>query len=109
MISNFGTQDIGILMTFLLNIHVLKKGESLMIHPNEPHCYLEGELVECMINSDNVVRGGLTPKLKDTDTLIEILPYDMMQESEITPGVSLVDADGVSVIDYRTGYKEFKV
>ena len=32
--------------------------------------------MECMINSDNVVRGGLTKKLKDVATLCDILPYE---------------------------------
>ena len=27
-----------------------------------PHAYLYGECMECMANSDNVVRAGLTPK-----------------------------------------------
>lgn len=29
-----------------------------------------------MANSDNVVRGGLTPKYKDTETLYQMLPYE---------------------------------
>ena len=28
--------------------------------------------MEAMVNSDNVVRGGLTPKFKDTKTLVEV-------------------------------------
>ena len=42
--------------------------------------------MECMINSDNVVRGGLTPKLKDTVTLCEILPYESRQAPQIWQG-----------------------
>ena len=42
--------------------------------------------MECMVNSDNVVRGGLTPKLKDTATLIEILPYEARQAPQIWEG-----------------------
>lgn len=30
-----------------------------------------GECVECMATSDNVVRAGLTPKLRDVDTLVD--------------------------------------
>ena len=30
-----------------------------------------------MINSDNVVRGGLTPKLKDVETLFSILDFKL--------------------------------
>jgi len=59
-----------------MNILELKKGEWFWIPANVPHAYIYGELCECMINSDNVVRGGLTPKLKDVKTLLEILPFD---------------------------------
>lgn len=34
------------------------------------------DCIECMACSDNVVRAGLTPKLKDVTTLIEILNYN---------------------------------
>jgi len=44
---------------------------------NEPHAYLKGDCVECMATSDNVVRAGLTPKLKDSDTLIKMLTYNL--------------------------------
>jgi mannose-6-phosphate isomerase len=47
----------------------LKIGESFVISPDEPHAYISGDLIESMVSSDNVVRGGLTPKFKDTKTL----------------------------------------
>jgi mannose-6-phosphate isomerase class I len=50
----------------------LNKGESIVISADEPHAYISGELVECMVNSDNVIRGGLTPKFKDTETLVSV-------------------------------------
>jgi len=53
-----------------MNILELKTGEWFSIAPDIPHAYIRGELCECMINSDNVVRGGLTPKLKDVQTLL---------------------------------------
>lgn len=34
------------------------------------------DIIECMATSDNVVRAGLTPKLRDVDTLIEMLTYE---------------------------------
>ena len=48
-----------------MNIVEPKRGEWFLIPADVPHCYIQGEIMECMINSDNVVRGGLTPKLKD--------------------------------------------
>jgi len=67
--EQYGLKDIGLLFIFFFNIMRLKRGEAVVITPNEPHAYISGDLVECMANSDNVVRGGLTPKLKDKETL----------------------------------------
>ena len=72
MIKQYGNCDIGILFTFFLNIIKCSKGESFVCSPDEPHAYIQGELMEAMVNSDNVVRGGLTPKYKDTKTLVEV-------------------------------------
>ena len=68
-------RDVGIFCTFLLNIFTLQPGEALFLQANEPHAYLEGEILECMASSDNVVRAGLTPKLRDTETLISMCTY----------------------------------
>jgi mannose-6-phosphate isomerase class I len=35
-----------------------------------------------MVNSDNVVRGGLTPKLKDTETLMKMLKYEFKERKQ---------------------------
>lgn len=72
LMKQYGNCDIGLLFTFFLNIIKCQKGESFVCSPDEPHCYIQGELMEAMVNSDNVVRGGLTPKYKDTKTLVEV-------------------------------------
>ena len=41
----------------------------------ELHAYLEGTGVEIMANSNNVLRGGLTPKHVDIDELLKILTF----------------------------------
>jgi len=67
--------DAGIFAPLMLNHLQLKKGEAFFIGANEPHAYIAGDLVECMACSDNVVRAGLTPKLKDVETLVSMLTY----------------------------------
>lgn len=64
-----------------------------------------------MANSDNVVRGGLTPKLKDKETLYQMLPYDTLTvERAPVKGVPLFEsAGGSSVVEYKTGFEEFRV
>ena len=71
--------DEGLFSIFLLNLGQLKAGQGIFLPAGTPHAYLYGNIVECMANSDNVVRAGLTPKHKDLDTLMEILTYQMGQ------------------------------
>lgn len=64
---------------------------------NTPHAYLSGDIVDCMACSDNVVRGGLTPKFKDIEVLCEMLRYEgevppSIVPSEKAPGVFLYAA-----------------
>ena len=47
----------------------------MFLGANVPHAYLDGNCIECMACSDNVVRAGLTPKLIDVDTLVGMLEY----------------------------------
>ncbi|KAM0786477.1 hypothetical protein ACM66B_001936 [Microbotryomycetes sp. NB124-2] len=74
--------DIGIFCTFVLNIVHLKPGEAVFLKANEPHAYLDGDIMECMATSDNVVRAGLTPKLRDVPTLTSMLTYTFAPPSE---------------------------
>ncbi|XP_015597331.1 mannose-6-phosphate isomerase [Cephus cinctus] len=68
--------DIGCFGIYLFNFITLQPGEAIYLGPNEPHAYLSGDCVECMACSDNVIRAGLTPKLKDVTTLVEMLTYN---------------------------------
>ncbi len=71
----YGDGDTGLLAIFMMNIVHLQAGEAVFIGPNCPHAYLDGDLVECMASSDNVIRAGLTPKFKDIDTLLRSVSY----------------------------------
>lgn len=50
-----------------------------MINANEPHAYLKGDIVECMSNSDNGIRGGLTPKYVDKETFLSSVIFEPKQ------------------------------
>lgn len=73
--NKYGANDIGLLSIFLLNFVEIKHGEGIFLNAGVPHAYLAGNIVECMANSDNVIRVGLTPKFKDKDALCDILTY----------------------------------
>lgn len=80
--------DCGIFAPLIFNLVELKKGQGLFIAANEPHAYVSGEILECMACSDNVVRAGLTPKLKDVHTLVNMLTYNTNMP-EIHAGASI--------------------
>jgi mannose-6-phosphate isomerase len=71
----YGDSDVGLVALFMMNLVKVEPGHALYIGPNVPHAYLDGDLVECMACSDNVVRAGLTPKYRDVETLLEMLDY----------------------------------
>jgi mannose-6-phosphate isomerase len=67
--------DAGVLAPLLLNLVELRAGEVLYLDAGTPHAYLEGLGVELMANSDNVLRGGLTPKHVDVRELLRTLRF----------------------------------
>ena len=67
--------DRGALFAFLLNFLRLEAGEACFLPPNSPHAYLNGVGLECMTNSDNVIRAGLTPKAIDVSNMLATLDF----------------------------------
>ncbi len=67
--------DPGILSALYLNILTLEPGEAVFIPAGELHAYLDGTGMELMANSDNVLRGGLTPKNVDIPELMSVLTF----------------------------------
>jgi mannose-6-phosphate isomerase len=68
--------DLGILSPVLLNCLCLEPGQALFLPAGELHAYLDGTAIELMANSDNVLRGGLTPKHIDPQELLRVLNFD---------------------------------
>lgn len=67
--------DAGVLASLLLNRITLRPGEALYLAAGNLHAYLHGLGVEIMANSDNVLRGGLTPKHVDVPELLRVLDF----------------------------------
>lgn len=67
--------DPGIAVALLLNHVTLAAGECLWLPAGNVHAYLRGIGVELMGPSDNVLRGGLTPKHVDRAELLQVLDF----------------------------------
>ena len=70
-----GHRDRGIFSIYLLNLVRLRPGEGTFQPPGTLHAYLEGATIELMANSDNVLRGGLTPKHVDVPELLSTVSF----------------------------------
>lgn len=94
--------DPGIALSMLMHTVVLRPGEALYLPTGNIHSYQRGLAVEVMAASDNVLRGGLTPKHVDVPELMRVLDARPMAEPriapvEIAPGVQRFTPD---VVDF---------
>jgi mannose-6-phosphate isomerase len=83
--------DRGIFSIYFFNIVKANPGEAIFQGAGIPHAYLEGQNVELMANSDNVLRGGLTSKHVDVPELLKHTIFkgvapDIMSGEEKKPG-----------------------
>ena len=67
--------DKGIFSIYILNIVQVAKYEGVFQGAGLLHAYLEGQNIELMANSDNVLRGGLTTKHVDVNELIQQVKF----------------------------------
>ena len=87
--SHGSHHDRGLFSFLLLNLVHLHPGEGIYLPAGVLHSYLEGAGVELMANSNNVIRGGLTPKHVDVGELLRSIAFDGMPaiiQGEPTPG-----------------------
>ena len=77
--------DIGVLSPIFLNLVCLKPGQAMFLPAGDLHAYLYGVGLELMANSDNVLRGGLTPKHVDVPELMEVINFEEREVNILVP------------------------
>jgi mannose-6-phosphate isomerase, class I len=93
--------DAGLMSFYLFNIVNLQVGEGIFQAAGVPHAYLRGQNIELMACSDNVIRGGLTPKHVNIEQLLKIIDC-----SEIIPQI-IAPAPKNQVYTYPTPIADF--
>lgn len=96
--------DPGVVSALFLNLFRLEPGQALYLPAGNLHAYLHGAGVEIMANSDNVLRGGLTPKHVDVSELLRVLDFEDRPRHPLT-------AERVSDVEavYPTDAPEFRL
>jgi mannose-6-phosphate isomerase len=77
--------DPGILSPLYLNVIELEPRQGIFVPAGILHAYVRGFAVECMAASDNVLRGGLTPKHVDIKELFRILRFEPFKPAILNP------------------------
>ncbi|MEF2977774.1 mannose-6-phosphate isomerase, class I [Subtercola sp. YIM 133946] len=103
--------DPGVVLSLLLNRVTLKRGEALFLPAGNIHAYLRGVGVELMAASDNVLRGGLTPKYIDVPELLRVLrfeslPVPYLEPEHPQPGVAVYQPDVIDFVLVRVALGE---
>ncbi|MCA0293890.1 MAG: mannose-6-phosphate isomerase, class I [Actinobacteria bacterium] len=99
--------DPGVLGAALLNRVDLAPREALYLGAGNIHAYLSGFGIEAMAPSDNVLRGGLTPKRVDVAGLLEIVRFEALVPTRVEPVTS--EQGGVRLTSYWPPAEEFSV
>ena len=104
--------DRGIFSIFFFNVVEVKPGEAVYQGAGVPHAYLFGQNVELMANSDNVLRGGLTPKHIDVPELLKHTTFEgivpnILKGKRLASGEEIFDCPvedfGISAIRLDVG------
>ncbi|HRO92600.1 mannose-6-phosphate isomerase, class I [Citricoccus sp.] len=96
--------DAGVMVSVLLNRVDLAPGQAIHLPAGNVHAYLHGLGVEVMAASDNVLRGGLTPKHVDVDELRRVVRFEALPVPYCTP-----HADGAGRLVFRPPFEEFRL
>ncbi|AKU94224.1 Mannose-6-phosphate isomerase [Labilithrix luteola] len=96
--------DVGVVSALLLNLVHLSPGEAIFMGAGNLHAYLEGVGIEIMASSDNVLRGGLTPKHVDVPELMNVLDFTYGPMTPVRPR----EVDAVENV-YDAPVREFRL
>jgi mannose-6-phosphate isomerase len=99
-----GKIDRGIFSVYFFNLLNLHPGEAIFQDAGLPHAYLEGQNVEIMANSDNVLRGGLTPKHVDVPELLKHIRFEATH-----PRIIMEDYGPGRIAVYHTPAPDFEL
>ncbi|MFZ3454148.1 mannose-6-phosphate isomerase, class I [Arthrobacter sp. 7Tela_A1] len=101
-LDGYYPEDPGVLISLLLNRVSLAPGDAIYLPAGNVHAYLSGLGVEVMAASDNVLRGGLTPKHVDIPELLQTIDFRSL-------GIPRVEAQatGLGQELYRPPFSEF--
>jgi mannose-6-phosphate isomerase len=106
-LNTFYPGDVGCVVALMLNHITLAPGQAIFLAAGNLHAYIGGMGVEVMATSDNVVRGGLTPKHIDVPEMMRVVDPTPLLDPVFRP---VVDATpGVETVHFHPPVTDFAV
>lgn len=105
-LAGFYPADLGVVVALLLNEVTLRPGEGIWMPAGNLHAYLHGAGVEIMAASDNVLRGGLTPKPVDVPELLRVLVFEPLPDP-VLRSETLDEGAGWRIDTWPVGVDDF--
>ncbi len=96
--------DPGVLISLLLNRISLAPGEAVYLPAGNVHAYLHGLGIEVMASSDNVLRGGLTPKFVDVPELLKTVAFEAVAVPMLAAETTMLGQE-----IFRPPFREFQL
>ncbi|MFF2030223.1 mannose-6-phosphate isomerase, class I [Arthrobacter sp. NPDC058192] len=96
--------DPGVLISLLLNRISLAPGQAVYLPAGNVHAYLHGLGIEVMASSDNVLRGGLTPKFVDVPELLNTVAFEAVAVPMLAAETTMLDQEL-----FRPPFREFQL
>lgn len=98
--------DPGIVVALLMNLVELERGQAIFVPAGVLHAYVAGLGVEIMAASDNVLRGGLTPKHIDVAELLSLVDFAPADPPMLTPTPAgeAVEVFAPGIADFALGH-----
>lgn len=91
--------DMGLFLVPLMQLITLRPGEAIYTPPGVLHAYLSGDLAECMTNSDNTIRAGLSTKFIDVESLLASTDFNFRPHNKLThlPDINCRQIDRLNI------------
>jgi mannose-6-phosphate isomerase len=93
-----------VLISLLLNRISLAPGQAVYLPAGNVHAYLHGLGIEVMASSDNVLRGGLTPKFVDVPELLKTVAFEAVDVPMLAAETTMLDQEL-----FRPPFREFQL
>ncbi|KAL4885583.1 RmlC-like cupin domain-containing protein [Aspergillus karnatakaensis] len=111
--KQYSESDNGTLVAVLLmNYMVLQPGEAVCVPADSIHAYLNGDILECMARSDNVLATGFCPRAdrNSIDLFAKALSFKPHNHGEASLGSKSTDkSENGKTVEYAPPFSEFNV